>query len=41
VRLGLHRLRLQGELAEIRADDLRFTLGEARAMFEAAGLGLP
>jgi LuxR family maltose regulon positive regulatory protein len=41
VRLGLHRLRLQGELAEIRADDLRFTLGEARAMFEAAGLELP
>ena len=27
VRLGLHRLRLEGELTEIRADDLRFTAG--------------
>ena len=36
VRLGLHRLRLQGELTEIRADDLRFTLGEARALFQGA-----
>ena len=27
VRLGLHRLRLEGELAEIRADDLRFSVG--------------
>src|SRR6516164_8046355 len=26
VRLGLHRLRLAGELAEIRTDDLRFTV---------------
>ena len=25
VRLGLHRLRLEGELTEIRADDLRFS----------------
>src|ERR1700757_2353664 len=29
VQLGLHRLRLEGELAEIRAPDLRFSLGEA------------
>ena len=40
VRLGLHRLRLEGELTEIRADDLRFTLAEARALFEAAGVRL-
>jgi LuxR family transcriptional regulator, maltose regulon positive regulatory protein len=26
VRLGLHRLRLEGELVEIREPDLRFTL---------------
>ena len=31
VRLGLHRLRLEGELAEIRAPDLRFTVAEARS----------
>jgi LuxR family maltose regulon positive regulatory protein len=30
VRLGLHRLRLEGELAEIRAGDLRFSVAEAR-----------
>src|SRR5580700_6977733 len=41
VRLGLHRLRLEGELTEIRADDLRFTAAEARALFEAAGVQLP
>ena len=41
VRLGLHRLRLQGELTEIRADDMRFTLGEARALFQGAGVELP
>ena len=29
VRLGLHRLRLEGELAEIRAGDLKFTLEDA------------
>ena len=40
LRLGLHRLRLAGELTEIRAADLRFTLGEARAMFETAGIEL-
>lgn len=36
--LGLHRLRLQGALTEIRAGDLRFTLEEARALFESAGV---
>jgi LuxR family maltose regulon positive regulatory protein len=41
LRLGLHRLRLEGELTEIRAADLRFTLEEARALFEAAGVALP
>jgi LuxR family transcriptional regulator, maltose regulon positive regulatory protein len=41
VRLGLHRLRLEGELAEIREPDLRFTLTEARELFDAAGVQLP
>jgi LuxR family transcriptional regulator, maltose regulon positive regulatory protein len=41
LRLGLHRLRLEGELTEIRANDLRFTLGEARELFAAAGVQLP
>jgi LuxR family maltose regulon positive regulatory protein len=41
LRLGLHRLRLAGELTEIRAADLRFTLDEARALFETAGVELP
>jgi LuxR family transcriptional regulator, maltose regulon positive regulatory protein len=41
VRLGLHRLRLEGELTEIRADDLRFTVAEAQALFQAAGVELP
>jgi LuxR family transcriptional regulator, maltose regulon positive regulatory protein len=41
VRLGLHRLRLKGELAEIRAGDLRFSLAEAAELFAAAGLELP
>ena len=40
VRLGLHRLRLEGELAEIRADDLRFTLAEARELLTAARVRL-
>ena len=40
LRMGLHRLRLEGELTEIRADDLRFTLPQARALFEAAGVEL-
>jgi LuxR family maltose regulon positive regulatory protein len=29
LRLGLHRLRLEGELTEVRADDLRFSPAEA------------
>ena len=40
VRLGLHRLRLEGGLAEIREPDLRFTVDEARELFEAAGIRL-
>jgi len=40
LRLGLHRLRLEGGLTEIRASDLRFTIEEARALFQAAGLEL-
>ncbi len=38
LRLGLHRLRLEGELTEIRATDLRFSLAEARALFGATGV---
>jgi LuxR family maltose regulon positive regulatory protein len=38
--LGLHRLRLEGELTEIRAADLRFSLAEARALFDATGVEL-
>ncbi len=43
LRLGLHRLRLAGELTEIRAADLRFTRPEARALLDAAvrGVALP
>jgi LuxR family transcriptional regulator, maltose regulon positive regulatory protein len=41
VRLGLHRLRLEGQLAEIRAGDLRFSLAEAAELFAAAGVNLP
>jgi LuxR family maltose regulon positive regulatory protein len=41
LRLGLHRLRLEGELAEIREPDLRFTTAEARELFAAAGVDLP
>jgi len=41
VRLGLHRLRLEGELAEIREPDLRFTVAEAAELFDAAGVQLP
>jgi LuxR family maltose regulon positive regulatory protein len=40
LRLGLHRLRLEGELTEIRADDLRFTVAEARELFVGAGVVL-
>jgi LuxR family transcriptional regulator, maltose regulon positive regulatory protein len=41
VPLRLHRLRLQGELTELRGADLRFTLDEARELFAAAGVALP
>ncbi len=41
LRLGLHRLRLEGELTEVRAADLSFTLDEAKALFGAAGIPLP
>ena len=41
LRLGLHRLRLEGELTEIRAADQRFSLAEARALFGATGVELP
>src|SRR5207237_2207064 len=40
LRLGLHRLRLQGELTEIRGADLRFTTQESRLMVEAAGVAV-
>jgi LuxR family transcriptional regulator, maltose regulon positive regulatory protein len=38
--LGLHRLRLERGLTELRASDLRFTVQEARALFEEAGVKL-
>jgi LuxR family transcriptional regulator, maltose regulon positive regulatory protein len=40
LRLRLHRLRLAGELAEIRAADLRFTESETRALLDASGVAL-
>ena len=40
VRLGLHRLRLDGGLAELRAADLKFSLAEAGQLFTAAGVEL-
>ena len=41
LRLGLHQLRLAGELAEIRAADLRFTERETRLLLDASGIALP
>jgi LuxR family maltose regulon positive regulatory protein len=38
--LRLHRLRLAGELTELRAPDLRFSLDETRALFRAGGITL-
>ncbi|ONI74763.1 hypothetical protein ALI144C_38830 [Actinosynnema sp. ALI-1.44] len=38
VRLGLHRVRLDGELTEIRGTDLRFSLEEARQLLAAVGV---
>jgi hypothetical protein len=40
LRLGLHRLRLAGELAEIRAAELRFTERETRELLDASGIAL-
>jgi LuxR family maltose regulon positive regulatory protein len=41
LRMGLHRLRLERELTEIRMADLRFSLAEARALLGASGVDLP
>jgi len=38
--LALHRLRLEDELTEIRTRDLRFSVDEARALFNAAGIAV-
>ncbi len=40
LRLGLHRLRLEGQLAEIRAGDLWFSVAEAGELFAGAGVEL-
>jgi LuxR family transcriptional regulator, maltose regulon positive regulatory protein len=40
VRLRLHRLRLAGDLAEIRAADLRFSERETRALLDASGIAV-
>jgi LuxR family maltose regulon positive regulatory protein len=40
LRLGLHRLRLAGELAEIRGAELRFTERETRELLDASGIAL-
>ena len=39
--LRLHKLRLAGELADIRAADLRFTERETQQFLEASGITLP
>ncbi|WP_280878934.1 LuxR C-terminal-related transcriptional regulator [Streptomyces pseudovenezuelae] len=39
--LRLHRLRLTGELAEIRAAELRFTEAETRELLATCGVALP
>ncbi len=39
-RLGLHRLRLAGELTELRGPDLAFSLKETRELLEASGISL-
>ena len=38
--LGLHRLRLAGELTEVRAADLRLSADEARQLLDASGVEL-
>ena len=40
LRLRLHQLRLAGELAEIRAGDLRFSERETRELLDASGIAL-
>jgi LuxR family maltose regulon positive regulatory protein len=40
IRLRLHQLRLAGELAEIRAADLRFSERETRELLHASGIAL-
>jgi LuxR family transcriptional regulator, maltose regulon positive regulatory protein len=40
MRLGLHRLRLEGQLTEIRPADLPFTAAEAQVLFQGAGVRL-
>ena len=40
LQLRLHRLRLAGELAEIRAAELRFTERETRELLDASGVAL-
>jgi LuxR family transcriptional regulator, maltose regulon positive regulatory protein len=40
LRLRLHQLRLEDELAEIRAADLRFTERETRELLDASGIAL-
>ena len=40
LRLGLHQLRLAGELAEIRAADLRFSERDTRELLDASGIAL-
>jgi LuxR family transcriptional regulator, maltose regulon positive regulatory protein len=40
LRMRLHKLRLSGDLAEIRSADLRFTLEETRELLEASGITL-
>jgi LuxR family transcriptional regulator, maltose regulon positive regulatory protein len=40
LRLRLHRLRLAGELTEIRGSDLYFTERETRALLDASGIAL-
>jgi LuxR family transcriptional regulator, maltose regulon positive regulatory protein len=39
-RLGLHRLRLAGELTELRGPDLTFSLEETRELLRRAGIAL-
>jgi LuxR family maltose regulon positive regulatory protein len=39
--LPLHRYRLAGELTEIRADELAFSVSEASLLIEQHGVGLP